>query len=70
MIERHRRQLAAIADDPRLRLLVAAESAGGLAAAEMSHDGLPFSTDAHLALLADALGRALGTTCCPSACTR
>ncbi|OQQ30394.1 bifunctional 3'-5' exonuclease/DNA polymerase [Prescottella equi] len=56
VIERHRRQLAAIADDPRLRLLVAAESAGGLAAAEMSHDGLPFSTDAHLALLADALG--------------
>ncbi|WP_430334633.1 bifunctional 3'-5' exonuclease/DNA polymerase [Rhodococcus sp. ACT016] len=56
VVERHRRQLAAIADDPRLRLLVAAESAGGLAAAEMAHDGLPFSTDAHLALLADALG--------------
>jgi len=56
VVERHSRQLAAIAEDPRLRLLVAAESAGGLAAAEMSHDGLPFSTDAHLALLADALG--------------
>ncbi|MCA1005483.1 bifunctional 3'-5' exonuclease/DNA polymerase [Rhodococcus hoagii] len=56
LVERHRRQVEAIEGDPRLRLLVAAESAGGLAAAEMSHDGLPFSTDAHLALLADALG--------------
>lgn len=54
--ERHRRQLAAIADDPRLRLLVAAESAGGLAAAEMSHAGLPFSTAAHLNLLETVLG--------------
>ncbi|WP_175420520.1 bifunctional 3'-5' exonuclease/DNA polymerase [Rhodococcus sp. SGAir0479] len=56
VVERHRRQVAAVAHDPRLRLLVAAESAGGLAAAEMSHDGLPFSTDAHLALLGRALG--------------
>ncbi|MDH6280137.1 DNA polymerase-1 [Prescottella agglutinans] len=56
VVERHRRQLAAVADDPRLRLLVAAESAGGLAAAEMSHDGLPFSTAAHRALLERALG--------------
>jgi len=56
VLERHRAQVAAIGSDRRLRLLVAAESAGGLAAAEMSHDGLPFSTEAHLAVLADALG--------------
>lgn len=39
-----------------LDLLVAAESAGALAAAEMSFDGLPFSEDAHRAFLEDALG--------------
>ncbi len=45
-----------MATGERLRLLVAAESAGGLAAAEMSHHGLPWRTDVHLALLTDLLG--------------
>ncbi|MGO4202608.1 hypothetical protein AB4Z09_12815 [Rhodococcus sp. TAF43] len=56
IVERHRRQAEAIEGDPRLRLLVAAESAGGLTAAEMSFDGLPFSAAAHRALLEEALG--------------
>lgn len=40
----------------RLELLVAAESAGTLAAAEMGHDGLPFSSATHLAFLERTLG--------------
>ncbi|WP_229698557.1 bifunctional 3'-5' exonuclease/DNA polymerase [Wenjunlia tyrosinilytica] len=40
----------------RMRLLCAAESAGALAAAEMSHDGLPWSADAHNTLLTELLG--------------
>jgi DNA polymerase-1 len=40
----------------RLRLLAAAESAGGLAAAEMSFDGLPWRADVHDELLAGLLG--------------
>lgn len=54
-----REQLAAVAgaDEPgRLRLLVAAESTGALVAAEMHHDGLPWSTAAHDALLEELLG--------------
>lgn len=43
-------------DRRRLELLVAAESAGTLAAAEMSHDGLPFSAQAHLSFLEEELG--------------
>jgi DNA polymerase family A len=39
-----------------LRLLVAAESAGGLAAAEMGHDGLPWRPDVHDALLTELMG--------------
>jgi DNA polymerase-1 len=39
-----------------LRLLVAAESAGGLTAAEMTHHGLPWDSDVHRALLTDMLG--------------
>lgn len=53
------RQLAAIDASPdaaRLRLLVAAESAGALAAAEMTHAGVPWSVDVHEALLAERLG--------------
>ncbi|WP_051838538.1 bifunctional 3'-5' exonuclease/DNA polymerase [Streptomyces sp. NRRL WC-3742] len=53
------RRLGAITDPGarhRLRLLVAAESAGALAAAEMAHDGLPWRTDVHDALLTDLLG--------------
>lgn len=40
----------------RLRLLVAAESAGALAAVEMTHHGLPWRADVHLALLTELLG--------------
>ena len=53
------RQLAAIEASPeaaRLRLLVAAESAGALAAAEMTHAGVPWRVDVHEALLAERLG--------------
>ena len=39
-----------------LLLLVAAESAGGLAAAEMGHDGLPWRPDVHDALLTELMG--------------
>lgn len=54
-----RLQLAALsgAEQPgRLRLLLAAESTGALLAAEMHHDGLPWDTEVHDALLADLLG--------------
>lgn len=54
-----RGQRAAIAAHPRARqlgLLAAAESAGGLAAAEMTHGGLPWSVSDHDALLTAALG--------------
>lgn len=40
----------------RLRLLVAAESASTLVAAEMTADGLPWDADVHRQLLADVLG--------------
>jgi DNA polymerase-1 len=40
----------------RFRLLVAAESAGALAAAEMGHGGLPWRPDVHDAALAELLG--------------
>ncbi|TDP97867.1 bifunctional 3'-5' exonuclease/DNA polymerase [Labedaea rhizosphaerae] len=40
----------------RLRLLIAAESAGGLAGAEMTHFGLPWRADVHEQLLTDLLG--------------
>ncbi|WP_345633603.1 bifunctional 3'-5' exonuclease/DNA polymerase [Rugosimonospora acidiphila] len=40
----------------RLRLLVAAESAGAVIAAEMGHDGLPWRVDVHRDLLIDLLG--------------
>lgn len=52
-------QLAAIAgaDQPgRVRLLLAAESAGALVAAEMTHDGLPWSTEIHDRSLTALLG--------------
>ncbi|MBV6697644.1 bifunctional 3'-5' exonuclease/DNA polymerase [Kitasatospora aureofaciens] len=53
------RRLAAITDPAarhRFRLLVAAESAGALVAAEMGHDGLPWRADIHDRLLTDLLG--------------
>ena len=54
-----RAQLAAVAgarDPGRLRLLLAAESTGALLAAEMAHDGLPWDTRMHDALLTELLG--------------
>jgi len=53
------RQLAAVAasaDAARLGLLLAAESAGALVAAEMTHAGVPWRVDVHERLLADLLG--------------
>jgi DNA polymerase-1 len=53
------RQLAAVAASPessRLSLLLAAESAGALAAAEMTHAGVPWRVDVHEQLLAERLG--------------
>ena len=53
------RQLAAVAASPesaRLALLLAAESAGALAAAEMTYAGLPWRADLHEELLSDRLG--------------
>ncbi len=51
----HAAQLRRITD-PRMRLLVAAESAGGLVAEEMRSNGLPWRADVHDALLTEALG--------------
>ncbi|MCY7403498.1 MAG: bifunctional 3'-5' exonuclease/DNA polymerase [Cryobacterium sp.] len=54
-----RRQLDAVAsatEPGRLRLLLAAESAGALVAAEMRHAGLPWRTDVHDLLLTRQLG--------------
>jgi DNA polymerase-1 len=54
-----RAQLAAVEAAPqpgRLRLLLAAESAGALVAAEMHHAGLPWRADVHDEILTDALG--------------
>jgi DNA polymerase-1 len=50
------RRIAADPHPDRLRLLVAAESAGALAAAEMTHHGLPWRADVHDALLVELLG--------------
>ncbi|WP_408607246.1 bifunctional 3'-5' exonuclease/DNA polymerase [Actinokineospora bangkokensis] len=49
-------RIAAAARPDLLRLLVAAESAGGLAAAEMTHFGLPWHADVHTDLLTSMLG--------------
>ncbi|MFS8520080.1 MAG: bifunctional 3'-5' exonuclease/DNA polymerase [Micromonosporaceae bacterium] len=49
-------RIAATAAPERFRLLVAAESAGALAAAEMSHDGLPWRADVHDRVLTELLG--------------
>ncbi|MEU2350984.1 bifunctional 3'-5' exonuclease/DNA polymerase [Modestobacter sp. NPDC049651] len=53
------RQRAVVAASPqraRLGLLLAAESSGALAAAEMTHAGLPWRADVHERLLAELLG--------------
>jgi DNA polymerase-1 len=53
------RQLAAVAassEVAKLRLLLAAESAGALVAVEMTYAGLPWRADVHERLLTDLLG--------------
>ncbi|NJP50485.1 bifunctional 3'-5' exonuclease/DNA polymerase [Streptomyces sp. SBST2-5] len=50
------RRIGATAHPDRMRLLIAAESAGMLVAAEMNHAGLPWRADVHRALLHDLLG--------------
>ncbi|MBG0830885.1 bifunctional 3'-5' exonuclease/DNA polymerase [Planomonospora sp. ID67723] len=50
------RRIGALPDPHRFRLLVAAESAGALIAAEMGHDGMPWRRAEHDALLAEMLG--------------
>ena len=52
----HAEQRRRIAELPGFALLAAAESAGALAAAEMSHDGLPWSAERHDRLLTELLG--------------
>ncbi|WP_170180813.1 bifunctional 3'-5' exonuclease/DNA polymerase [Actinomadura pelletieri] len=52
----HAEQRRAIAALDGFALLAAAESAGSLVAAEMSHDGLPWSAAEHDALLTELLG--------------
>lgn len=56
-VHTHQRQRIEADEHPeRIQLLVAAESAGALAAAEMTHHGLPWRADIHTALLNDLLG--------------
>jgi len=50
------RRIAATDDPARFRLLVAAESAGALAAVEMTAAGLPWCTDVHVDTLTALLG--------------
>jgi len=50
-------QLQRAGDDNALALLLAAESASGLAAAEMGHAGLPWRADVHRELLVQGLGQ-------------
>ncbi|MGH8791567.1 MAG: bifunctional 3'-5' exonuclease/DNA polymerase [Stackebrandtia sp.] len=57
LVEVHAAQKRRLAELPDgLRLLVAAESAGGLVAAEMTHHGLPWRVDVHDAILTDLIG--------------
>ena len=58
-VAEHDRQQATVAAAPeraRLALLLAAESSGALAAAEMTHAGLPWRADVHDRLLTELLG--------------
>src|SRR6185437_10288533 len=50
------RRIAATANPGAFRLLVAAESAAALAAAEMAHHGLPWRADVHSRILEEVLG--------------
>jgi DNA polymerase-1 len=49
-------RLSTVEHPGRFRLLVAAESAGALVAAEMGHEGLPWRADVHDEVLRDLLG--------------
>lgn len=51
-----RARIAAAQRPDRLRLLAAADSAGALAAVEMSHHGMPWRVDIHAELLTELLG--------------
>ncbi len=51
------RALGGVREAGRLRLLLAAESAGALAAAEMHHVGVPWDAPTHDAVLSELLGR-------------
>ncbi|QCW51606.2 bifunctional 3'-5' exonuclease/DNA polymerase [Nocardioides dongxiaopingii] len=53
---RQRAAVAASAEAGRLGLLLGAESAGALVAAEMTHAGIPWRVDVHERLLVDLLG--------------
>ncbi len=53
---RQRTAIAGSGEAARIGLLLAAESAGALVAAEMRHVGLPWRRDVHEQLLVDALG--------------
>ncbi|MFT4235895.1 MAG: bifunctional 3'-5' exonuclease/DNA polymerase [Microbacterium sp.] len=58
---RHQQRVLARTQDPgRMRLLLAAESAGGLIAAEMHHSGVPWSRAIHEQILTDTLGERRG----------
>ncbi|MFC3995347.1 bifunctional 3'-5' exonuclease/DNA polymerase [Nocardiopsis sediminis] len=50
------RRIARLPDPGRFSLLAAVESAGALAAVEMSHDGVPWRADVHDAVLTEHLG--------------
>jgi DNA polymerase I len=54
--EGQRARIAATAEPGRMRLLVAAESAGALVAAEMGQVGLPWRADIHHRVLLEMLG--------------
>jgi DNA polymerase-1 len=51
-----RARCAEVPEPGKMRTLIAAESAGALVAAEMSHAGLPWRADVHRALLLELLG--------------
>jgi DNA polymerase-1 len=55
-------RIAAVEHPGRFRLLVAAESAGGLVGVEMGHEGLPWRADAHDEVLLELLGDPAGGT--------
>ncbi|WP_034516307.1 bifunctional 3'-5' exonuclease/DNA polymerase [Actinomadura rifamycini] len=56
IVEVHAAQRRAMAELDGFPLLAAAESAGSLVAAELGHDGLPWSAEEHDALLTELLG--------------